>query len=119
VVTVAEVLSHELPELVLSPELVLVDRDVRAAAIAALPERPWERFGVVDGPTPAHPTKPPAAHGMTPHQIPSAAVSASSGARLVAGLLVYAASQALLGVCLGLGVIIAVVLGVLTLSLFA
>lgn len=84
----------------LSPELVLVAEDLRAAAIAALPEPARDSMSL--GPR---------------HDAPVA--ESSHGASLVTDALRYAAWHALLGAFLGAGLIAAVVLGLFLISLFA
>jgi len=91
----------------LSPELVLVGDELRAEAIALLPERSWELFVVRDATT---------ASG-TPEDEPPATVPWTDAA-LIASILIYTAWHALLGILLGFGVVLAVVLGLLALSLF-
>ena len=91
----------------LSPELVLVGADLRAEAIASLPERPLElyvRRDIVVLPAPrAEPVPPPP----------------SIDAAFIARILVYSAWHAVLGALLGVGVVLAVALGLLLLSYFA
>lgn len=88
-----------------SPELVLVGADLRAEATAALPDRSLELYVRRD-----------AVGSLTQEEAPAAPVSID--AALVAGILVYSAWHTLLGALLGVGVVLAVALGVLVLSLF-
>ena len=90
----------------LSPELVLVGADLRAEAIAALPDRSLEPYVRRD------------AIPRAPREEPSAP-PASIDAAFVARILVYSAWHAVLGALLGVGVVLAVALGLLLLSLFA
>jgi hypothetical protein len=91
----------------LSPELVLVGADLRAEAIAALPERPLElyvRRDIVVLPAP---------------QAEASAPPPSIDAAFIVRILVYSAWHAVLGALLGIGVVLAVALGLLLLSYFA
>jgi hypothetical protein len=90
----------------LSPELVLVGADLRAEAIAALPDRPLELFVRRDLISPTHQEEP-------------SAPPPSIDVAFVTRILVYSAWHALLGALLGVGVVLAVALGLLLLSLFA
>jgi hypothetical protein len=91
----------------LSPELVLVGADLRAEAIAALPDRSLDLY--VRRATIGSRTQ--------PEELP--ATTASIDPALVARILVYSAWHALLGALLGVGVVLAVALGLLLLSVFA
>jgi hypothetical protein len=91
----------------LSPELVLVGADLRAEAIASLPDRPLELYVRRD--TVASPVR---------HAEPSAPPR-SIDAAFIARILVYSAWHAVLGALLGVGVVLAVALGLLLLSYFA
>lgn len=95
---------------IVSPELVLVAEDLRPAAIAALPDRPWEVYMPPDRPDRAHPAEPPD---------DVSAARASRQVDLAADIIVYTIWHALLGTLLGFGIIAAVALGLLILSLFA
>jgi hypothetical protein len=91
----------------LSPELVLVGADLRAEAIAALPDRALDLYVRR------------ATIGSRTQQEELPATTASIDPALVARILVYSAWHALLGALLGVGVVLAVALGLLVLSLFA
>jgi hypothetical protein len=90
----------------LSPELVLVGADLRAEAIAALPDRSLELYIRRDTSSRASHEKPSA----PPVEIDVA---------FVTRVLVYSAWHAVLGALLGVGVVLAVALGLLLLSFFA
>ena len=93
----------------LSPELVLVAEDLRAAAIAALPDP--SRFYTSLGPH--------ARAGAARPRDAAPVAGASREESLVASVLRYAAWHALLGAFVGFGVVAAVVFGLLLISLLA
>ncbi len=88
-----------------SPELVLVDAGLRAAAIAALPDRIWETY---IGPRRA---------------VPDEAVDPRARDRLdkslITGVVLYTAWHAVLGAVLVVGAVLAVGLMLLALSFVA
>jgi hypothetical protein len=85
----------------LSPELVLVDADLRAIAIAALPDRVWETYA------------PPRRVAIEPVSLES------SGSSLITGAVLYAAWHAFLGALLVFGAVLALVLTLFALSFVA
>ncbi|SRR6266849_3173961 len=91
----------------LSPELVLVGADLRAEAIAALPEPPLELYVRRD--TISSSTK------QEERPAPPPVIDVA----FVTRILVYGAWHAVLGALLGVGVVLAVALGLLLLSFFA
>jgi hypothetical protein len=93
----------------LSPELVMVSEDLRAAAIAALPDP--SSFYTSLGPQAR-------AAAALPRDDPPVA-GASREASLVVGVLRYVAWHAALGAFLGFGLVAAVVLSLLIIGLFA
>jgi hypothetical protein len=93
----------------LSPELVLVGADLRAEAIAALPARPLELY--VDRDT--------ISSGAQQEERSALPPPAPIDVAFVAKVLVYCAWHALLGALLGVGIVVAVALGLLVLTLLA
>ena len=91
----------------LSPELVLVGADLRAEAIAALPDRSLELYVRRDTISSS------AKQEERPAPPPTIDVA------FVTRILVYSAWHAVLGALLGVGVVLAVALGLLLLSFFA
>jgi hypothetical protein len=85
----------------LSPELVLVDANLRAVAIAALPDRVWEKYA------------PPRRVAIAP------ASTGTSGSSLIRVVVLYSVWHALLGALLVCGAMVALGLTLLALSFVA
>lgn len=88
----------------LSPELVLVDETLRAAAIAALPEYPWAIYTNGVGATRRSPAGAPPAPARPTRS-------------LIAGAILYTAWHALLGALLASGAVLAIAVMLLALGL--
>jgi hypothetical protein len=94
----------------LSPELVLVAGDLRATAIAALPDPAWMLYST------SFAGRVRAREAQPREDAPAAEVW--RGALIVARALGYLAWHALLGACLGVGVGAAIALALLMLDFF-